>query len=264
MPETDSRFDHVVLQLLEHNNGVFLGERHRDPSLRQSLIKLLPLFKASGVGTVSLELPQNIVDEMSRMPTSNELNRRWPNQGLSSYFEVVKSAQKLGLRVLGHDTPWPRELENTLERSGRNDGAIEYAHFLWASSEEGMKERDTFAASHIQKSKSGKVIVLGGSSHSGNYTRRDMDDPDSLDSSGIPKGTEVRSQYQGLDAKLGIPSIDYCPAAHNGSVGSTTPTNGKFNTYEVFLPTDLGQLNSPSWPPQPLGGRNSSRTSPAK
>lgn len=57
--------------------------------------------------------------------------------------------------------------------------------------------------------------------------------------------------YQGLDLKLGIPSIDYKKANATESLGGVNKTNGKFSTYEVALPDGgLGNLYPSRTPAQ--------------
>src|SRR5579875_3415199 len=63
-------------------------------------------------------------------------------------------------------------------------------------------------------------------------------------------GLDVRDTYQGLDAKLGYPSIDFAEIGWLGGrdAGDTEVSNGEFNNYVVFLPEDLGQLGITSLP----------------
>lgn len=193
------RFDHFVVELLQHNNGVFFGELHDHPELRQAISKLLPRFKANGVESFSLELPQNLVDEMKGFADSNVLKKRWPraSEQLVGAFEVVKAAQKLGLQVVGHEIPWPTTLRRALEAQQEGEGEILEARSLWAVSEKGMKERDDFAVLHIRSNRRGKILVIGGWNHSGNFTRADMDDPGRETDYGYTKSQDTRCVIRG-------------------------------------------------------------------
>ena len=130
---------------------------------------------------------------------------------------------------------------------------------MWVGSEKGMKERDDFAASHIRANRKGKYLVIGGWSHSGNFTKADMDDPERETDYGYTKSQDTFNKYQGLDIKLGVPSIDYRKAYSEDSLGAVTKTNGKFSTYEVALPE--GGLSNlyPSSPPKRLTVPNKGR-----
>lgn len=232
------RFDHFVVDLLQHNDGVFFGELHDHPELRQAVVKLLPYFKANGVETVSLELPQNLIDEMKDISDTAEFQKRWPRAGeqIMGCFDVVKSAQKLGIHVLGHEVRWPTILEKALQSQQQDEFVVSETRSWWAGSEKGMKERDDFAASHIRTNVKGKFLVIGGWGHSGNYTKADMDDYERETDYGYTKSHDTSNKYQGLDFKLGIPSVDYRKAYPADPLGKVSKTNGKFSTYEVALP----------------------------
>ena len=58
------RFDHLLVELLANNDGIFIGEEHTAPSLVQSITKLLPMLKAHGVATLSIELDQKRISGM--------------------------------------------------------------------------------------------------------------------------------------------------------------------------------------------------------
>lgn len=258
MPQTEPsppRFDHFVAELLQRHDGVFLGELHNHPELRQATAKLLPYFKAHGVQTLSVELPQNIVDEMKVIADRDQLKRHWPRASdqMHGYFEVVKAAQRMGIRVIGHETKWPKMLEEALRSEQKDEGVVSAGRSLWAGSEAGMKLRDDFAASHIRANRKGKFLVLGGWNHSGNFTEADMDAPDRETDYGYVKSQDTSSRYEGLDSKLGIPSIDYRKMNRNDLPGAMSKASGKFSTYEVALPEGgLGNF----YPCGPRGTRN--------
>ena len=80
--QSHPRFDHFVVELLQRNDGVFFGELHDHPELRQAIAKLLPpYFKANGVETISIELPQNMVYDMKGFSDKEEMKKRWPRAG---------------------------------------------------------------------------------------------------------------------------------------------------------------------------------------
>ena len=66
------RIDRLMVDLLQTHDGIFLGEIHDQPALVQSVTHLLPLLKASGVGTLSMELPQGIVDAVHSNQTYDD------------------------------------------------------------------------------------------------------------------------------------------------------------------------------------------------
>lgn len=240
------RFDKFVATLLKNHDGVFFGELHDHPAMRQAVGKLLPFFKANGVATVSIELPQNLVDVIKDTANLEDLKRRWPraSEQLLGCFELVKAAQKLGLQVVGHEVPWPKTLEDALRSEQENEATIAAGRSLWAVSDEGMKFRDAFAAAHIRSHRRGKMLVVGGWNHSGNFTKADLDDPERETDDGYTKSHETRSAYQGLDVKLHIPSIDYRKVGLGEQIGGVNKASGKFSTYEVALPEEsLGNLD---------------------
>jgi hypothetical protein len=284
----EKRLDHLLAELLKEHGGVFLGEQHDSPSLRQAVRQMLPMLKANGVGTLSFEAPQSLIDEMLAAKSAQEFLAKWPgadSKVFATVYGLVHEANRLGIKVLGHDRPdellaIARLDPNSMDKPTKLKRDEIYNNSI---NEHGMKERDSYAANHIQAHRSGKVVVIGGAWHSGNYTREDLpttkfyEDIKTLRSKWwfppeemtiqimsfehwyttggrtAKGGVEVKDQYQGLDARLGYPSVDYNPLG--GPVGITRPTDGKFNNYEVFLPQDFGQLNVTSLPAKPPSPR---------
>jgi hypothetical protein len=260
--QADPRFDHFVVDLLARNDGVFFGELHDHPELRQSIAKLLPYFKAHGVETISIELPQNMVDQMKGFANKDEMKKRWPRAGEATldFLEVVKTAQRLEIRVLGHEKPLPDTLYKALHSPQEHEGDVSTAYDFWSGSEKGRGKRDEFAASHIRANRKGKFLAIGGWTHSGNFTKADMDDPQRETDYGYSKSQDTHNPYQGLDVKLGIPSIDYRKAYPTDALGAVNTTNGKFSTYEVALPeSGLGQLYPSGGPAKHLAMPNKHR-----
>jgi hypothetical protein len=91
-----------------NTNGVFIGELHDAPALRQSLVYLMPQLIANGVTTLSIEVPQHYIDAM----ISAGSEQAWVNSpegrttcGPGEMYNLVMSAHRAGIRVLGHEQP---------------------------------------------------------------------------------------------------------------------------------------------------------------
>ena len=110
-------FNHLLHQLLpsQDNDGIFIGELHTKPALRQSLTYLAPMIKANGVETVSLELPYEYVEgmlnaksleEWHNSPKGKEFQEAvQANYRGDEYYHLVQAFKKTGFTVLGHEDP---------------------------------------------------------------------------------------------------------------------------------------------------------------
>jgi hypothetical protein len=117
---------------------------------------------------------------------------------------------------------------------------IAYAHIPSV-----VRQRDEWAAQYIASHKEGKVIVIGGKNHSGHYRKEDTWQADGVTAM-------LGEDNQGLDRRLGYPSIDFTLATDVGEIGATGK-DGTFSDYRVRLPADLAatvkELGIASWPP---------------
>jgi hypothetical protein len=279
----EKQLDRLLVDLLKDREGVFLGEDHNSPSIRQAALEMLPLLKANGLGTVSLEVAQDMVDDAVRSTTWEEFAAKRPGiHKIRSirFYDFVQKVHGLGIKVLGHDPPDDDYAATRIPLDSPDRNAIEKRAreaIDRAQTESGMKERDSYAAEHIRAHRSSKVLIIGGAGHSGNYQWEDLPlvkllnhihrygpmDPLTGDAGRILacdlwhktrfgaaySGNYVES-YHGLDAKLGYPSVDFVDIGWLSSKrpGDTSATDGKFNDYVVFLPQDLGQLRTTSLP----------------
>jgi hypothetical protein len=103
------RFDHQLYELLDKNDGVFIGEAHNRPSLRQALTYLAPAMKAHGVTTLSIETRQATINSMIEAESTEEWMKTPRAKGFSAAFRpeeicnLVRAYNKLGIKVLGHE-----------------------------------------------------------------------------------------------------------------------------------------------------------------
>src|SRR5690606_14101699 len=65
-------FDQKLYELLQHHDGVFVGETHEIVSVAQALTYLMPALKAKGVTTLSIEHSQAEVDGYANCHTLKE------------------------------------------------------------------------------------------------------------------------------------------------------------------------------------------------
>ena len=122
-----------------------------------------------------------------------------------------------------------------------------------------MTARDNYAVNYINTHKVGKVLVIGGLRHSGRHSRKEAKNPRSEDDKFFVAALDA--DYTGLDAKLGFPSVDFAVDYSEKKFGLTTPTDGKFSNFVVYLPqalrrTDKYEDFSVNWPkplPENLG-----------
>jgi hypothetical protein len=244
------RFDHLLTGLIEENEGLFLGERHDSPALAQAVIKLLPMLKAHGVRTVSLEFSQERVDAMQQTASYAEYlssnfcdKRRYlPDEPV---YQLVRQARKLGLKILGHEHPRYGAGADLLAAGSQQ---LEELGRI-AARPDGMKERDDYAAKYIQSHRNGKVLVIGGQRHSGRHTRADAL---SLgDEERLLNGGAVPSEYAGLDSILRLPSIDFRWDIADCRTGSAVKTDGRFSDYAVHLPQQILRQNA-GWHSTPI------------
>lgn len=249
MKENKTRFDHLVATLLTKNGGIFLGEDHDDPSIEQSVTKLLPFFRAHGVGTVSVELPGEVIQAAEKAKAWKDLASQYPGlreKGMKSLYELVQAAEKLDIKVLGHEKPVSSEMQELYWHHLKSKKRTPEQERRWRAlidqltSDDGVRERDDWAKRFIEKNQTGKVIVIGGKGHSGNYKKGDLKFGE--------WEVSTTNDYQGLDVKLGYPSIDYRYAVSTATVGDTRKTDGRLNNFTVDLPIDLVHLNTTSWP----------------
>lgn len=247
----DKRLDHLLVELLDKGDGIFVGENHEAPVLSQSLGKLLPLLKAHGVETLSVEITQDRVDAMKKAKSYGDYLKvpLEPRNILANerLYNLVKQAHGLGLRVLGHESARIPD-----GPSQAHDDAVRKA-----CSPEGMDARNEYAAQYIKAHKTGKVLVLGGLAHSGRYTRKEAE---AVGDDGFHLAP-IMADYIGLDAKLGYPSVDYVMDYNEKHYGLTKHMDGKFCDYIACLPSfiytkDNYKTFSAKWPkplPESLG-----------
>jgi hypothetical protein len=266
------RFDQRLKELLRDNDGAYLGEHHLRPAMRQALTELIPTLAKENkdLGTLAIELSAGMVDDMRNASSRDAFFAKWPGlhgaPSFQNYYELVQAGNKAGLVVMGYDTAYAPELEKLLHNAKPTPAEQDRMSVLWhedsvqASSEAGMRMRDESGYQEIKSKAKGKKLVLGGKAHSGDYDPNDL--IMSVDTfGGMPSITRrdegirpLRGHYQGIDARLGIPSIDFRDTVLPGGLGQTIKTSGKFNTYEVSLPEDLSTLRTSLWtPPVPTG-----------
>jgi hypothetical protein len=253
-----TRFDRLIVELLEHNEGVFLGENHRHPSLMQAATKLLPLFKAHGLRTLSWETPQAVVDDIK--PDESYLdyeNRETLVHVRRAAFELVQNAKRLGIKVIGHEHPKAAAVveqliaQQKIARKTKNfDPVYKSMQEMQAMATDPalVRMRDMWARDYIRGNRNGKVLIFGGEGHSGDYQK--------ADAMRAPQSVIVNDDYQGLDRLLGYPSVDYVSGKTIGQVGAIVKRD-KFSDYTVELPVDLlttlRNLGINSWPPHVQG-----------
>lgn len=106
LPAQNKPFNHRLMEILESEKGVFIGEIHSQPALRQALTCLMPLLKAQGVSTLSFETTQADIDEILKAPSRDIwLQSQIPGQRYhpTELYSLVKEAQKHGIHVIGHE-----------------------------------------------------------------------------------------------------------------------------------------------------------------
>jgi hypothetical protein len=245
------RIDRLMTDLLQTHDGLFLGEAHNQPAMEQSVTKLLPMLKAAGVGTLSIELPQSVVDSVHVNQSYDDYRGTCGPHGLKkTTFALVQAAKRLELKVIGHESAafaaHVAELIGKSEELRRRGKAREAEALLLREAGtsitiESVSKRDAWAEGYIRQHRQGKVVVIGGKAHSGHYTPTDAAGAERED--GALKG----GTYGGLDIRLNFPSIDFKNASTVGEIGTTE--NGKpFSDYIVRLPTDLQKESIASWP----------------
>lgn len=251
------RIDHVLVNLLKSNDGVFLGERHDQPNVRQMVTHLMPRLKAEGVTTISFELQHSKIQTLLQCKDRDEALLAIPTLDVEQLYDMVKAAQQHGVSVIGHEEPTAVTIETdrvggaawvSETRSGR-EHLDDYRDYLnSAITLDGLAHRDEWAASFIRKNAApGKIIVIGGANHS------------------THSGIDAENRYLGLNKHLGIPSIDtgYSSAAIDKMdaipVGSAVSNAGSGADFYMNLPPDLfkhmrwhvrpGYYDGRSWPP---------------
>jgi len=240
------RFDEQIKAVLTEKEGVFIGEAHNRPGMVQAVTQILPQLKENGVRTLSLEMTQASIDQiMSATPQSftpeGSKASGFRPEALSSvmaYQQLIAEAKRLDIKVLAHETPPVINATATVNAEGK----VEVGNFevqqetnleLFARHD----DRNRYAADYINKNKvpGGKVIVVGGIDHSGDFSGGMMD--------------KVKPS-KGVDRLLGYASMDYEIANDGMPVGATVKTDGKFNDYTVRIPE--GDLPAGTFIPAPV------------
>lgn len=251
------RIDQVLASLLKRNDGVFLGERHDHPNVRQMVTHLMPWLKAEGVTTISFELQNSEIQKLLQCKDRDEALLAIPGLDVERLYDMVKAAQQHGVSVIGHEEPTAVTIETyriggsawVSEHRGEQKHLADYRDYLnSAITLDGLAHRDEWAASFIRKNAApGKIIVIGGATHS------------------THSGIDAENRYLGLNKHLGIPSIDtsYSSAAIDKMdaipVGSAVSNAASGADFYMNLPPDLiehmrrhvrpGYYNGRSWPP---------------
>lgn len=262
------RFDHLMYQLIEKNEGIFLGENHYKPMVVETISKLLPAFKARGVGTIGIERTpeqmmyyETVADKLEGKKLTEaqkELLALLPPEEMLSLdiaaVNLVRDTRKMGLKLIGYEMPnedlSPR-VRQAYDRI-RSDGYVslreeyDYTNIILeeATSLDGMKKRDAWSAEYIKQQKEGKIILIGGAQHSANHTKIDS-------IFNISDGYGVIWNYKGINTRLNYPSVDFVEASPEHPIGTTEKENGKFHDYKAYLNDEMSDLNTTSWPLPP-------------
>lgn len=248
--------NHVLMELIREHNGVFLGERHDMPNVRQMVTHLMPQLKSAGVTNISFETQQSIIDEFSACKSIEEATRKFPGMAagspstITSLYDLTQAAKEHGIRIIGHEAP---AIDEKLFRQGvewtLHDTQILGAasdRLIGAVSDDGLAQRDEWSAEHIRKhAVPGKTIIIGGALHS---THSNIDN---------------ETGYQGLNRLLGFPAIDGVHLTegrfHSIPLGTAVPNQGNGADYYMRLPDNIshymrdrikpGVYEGTSWPP---------------
>lgn len=267
-PIQGERFDHLILKLLKNNKGVFIGEYHGYPAVRQSIIHLMPLFNANGVRTISFELPQDAIDELRKIPNRETLatydSKRYGGtlSGSIYVWELLKAAEKYHIRILGHEHPDEGDKIATVVSEFRKImddkkltvdeqiAKLQQKAKILRSEKLDMVKRDDYAAAYIKKNAAGKYLVIGGLGHSGNYSAGDKSTEERSFKINMDKWHALAATgYKGLNVKLGIPAIDYDIMRTIKEAGATLKGDGKASDYDVRLPNDIYENPDYPWLP---------------
>lgn len=189
---------HALYTLLSSNEGVFIGEKHDEKAAADFLITHMADLKAIGVTTLYLE------QDHQRLASSVvSLDCRESYSGVTAgpiRSEIIDEALKHGIRVIGADKML--ETKDVVTALIDTNGAPKALGDEFLYSPEAVEARDAYSAALISETRDGgKYVVLGGAMHS----REANADP------------VYRSA--GLDTRLGIPSIDFRPAAYAARSG---------------------------------------------
>lgn len=228
---TAPSLNNVLYDLLDKHNGVFLGETHSGPSVRQSLVHLMPGLKAHGVKTLSVELKPEEVDDMLKYKTADEwyentIFKITKGHHPKEFFALVHAANSYGIKVIGHEKG--RELP--------------------------LVERNEWAAEYINdhKDPDGKVLVFGGEIHSWEGKKMFED-------------KDIKDREYGLDTLLNIPAINMVwdealtgkviPSIENHSLNVLLPSNLKeyikehgVNSWHIDREAKTPVVNIPQFP----------------
>lgn len=223
-PDRRMPVEKTVDALLQKHDGVFLGEVHGysidhpngkkyeqqgSVAMMKLAYDMLPTFKERGVNTLSIELPQSVIDDIAATKTPQELLEKYPamkNDDLTMHWRAVliQGAEKQGMKVLGHEHAALEAPVQGFLKHGSADPDV----MRNALSAKGMRQRNEYAANYINEHKAeGKVVVIGGTEHSGAMQGGGSDT---------------------LNNRLGIPSVDFIERKNGARQG------------EVYKPLDKG------------------------
>lgn len=191
MAESKQSLDQLLTDLLAKYEGVFLGENHHNPSLLESVTRLLPKLKEAGVRTISYELPQVIINDFITRKSVQEIQTRHARilapESAEALYELVQAAGKNQMRVLGHDNGESGRFQ--VVKTRRELTAAEREKEKKFITLPGMNKRDAEAFAHINTYRLGKTVVIGGAGHSKSLGKHN-------------------AEYPGLNVRLGFPSVD--------------------------------------------------------
>lgn len=201
-PARSDAFD-AARTLLATNEGMFIGEHHKEKAAADFLITHMADLKAMGVTTLYLE------NDHQRLASSVvSLDCRESYAGVTEgplRSEIIDEALKHGIRVIGADKAL--ETKDVVRALTDEDGVPNALGDKYVYSPEAVEARDAFAAELVAETRDGgKYVMLGGALHS------------------REEKAELFYRSAGLDARLGIPSIDFRSAEYAAKNGYTTDT----------------------------------------
>lgn len=208
-------------ELLQKNEGLFIGEAHYLPLAASFIRANRQMFKELGVTTLYIEQGARLFNAHIGGRTCVEEFLKVRPESLkddpvtANTINAINAAHAAGFRVIAHDSV---NLDAWLYALVRQDHWVKSSI---ATSPRAIDARDDFAAKLIFATRDkGKYLVLGGAAHSGNNVR------------GRPSG-------RGLSERLGIPALDF-PEHHvfyeREPETSITPEFGS-GSFDWILPT---------------------------
>jgi len=197
----------AILIELSCNKGVFLGDSHGDVEIPKFVSSNLPLMKQAGVQTLFFEMVKSAENprfqELLKKGDKDALEKYFDNAGWNkgpgsteAYSELVLSAQKTGIKVVGIDID-VRDFSRRLEISNLH----------W---------KDVIDQS--LKTEAGKFIVFGGLGHSANYPAN--------------KGVDYLLSIPSFDFR--IQSVN-TPSGGEQNEPQVVVGNGKDNKYGILI-----------------------------